>query len=374
MSRSSPSPLLVAALASFTFMLGLGAAVPNVSLLVRELGGSDVEAGLGVSAWGLTYVLFSVPAGVLADRYGARKLASIGMALNAAIALLLYSSTSVGQVVAARLAQGAFEALIWSSIFGMVAKAYPTSRVRALGLLSSSLTLGFSIGPSLGSAIAAALGVRYAFIPYAASSAASSALVYLLAPPIRGGEKLEFKGLREKVSPIILPALALGASFGSLESSLQSHYPLIAPQYGVPLSLAGALISTYYLSMLASQASLRYTSPLVEKRIFPPASFATALLAAAAVSWLKGWPAPLFALAALLGATVGANAVRVQSSLAKRLSPHESTAMGVYCASWGFGYLVGAPLAAVAMEALKTGPLTLLSALLAACTLLSLAV
>ena len=352
--QSSTGSLYSVALASFIFMLGLGASLLVLPLVIREVGGGDLSVSAVYSAWGLSYLLFNAPMGFLADRVGARKTASFALIVNAVVGLAYYLSQSPEAYMVLRFAQGVAEAVVWSSLYGYVASSFEERRLEALGTLSGSLSLGFSLGPAVGSALMYHVGRRALFLLFALSSLASSAIVYLLVEASGGASSHSYshglaRALKSLDTPSLL-ALAFAYTVGAWESSLQSFYTSLLQAYGLPEEFGGHVLSAYYTSMLAGQYSLRLISGLVKRREFPPLSFLIVLLML--VLTLNTRPQPYLLLApwAALGFVTGVNTARVQSFLAGKIKRLPSTAMGLVNAAWGLGYTLGSPIYALALE------------------------
>lgn len=354
--QSNARLLYSVALASFIFMLGLGASLLVLPLVIRDVGGGDLSVSAVYSAWGLSYLLFNAPMGFLADRVGARKTASYALAVNAVIGFAYYLSRSPEAYVVLRFVQGIAEAAVWSSLYGYVTSTFEERRLEALGTLSGSLSLGFSLGPAVGGALMHYVEGRTLFLLFALSGLASSIIVYLSVKTCRGASSHSYSSghsLRQALRSLDASsflALAFAYTVGAWESSLQSFYTSLLQAYSLPKEFGGHVLSAYYTSMLAGQYSLRLISGLVKRREFPPLSFLIVLLMV--VLTLNAQPEPYLLLApwAALGFVTGVNTARVQSFLAGKIKRLPSTVMGLINAAWGLGYTLGSPIYALTLE------------------------
>ncbi len=345
--------LYIVSFLSCLFGLGLGIALPSLSPLTVALGGSELEAGLVIGIWGLTYVSLSIPAGIVADKIGAGRIAAIGMMGNSLTAAIYLVSVDPSTLVLGRLLQGVFESLIWSGIFGLIASIYYDKRIKALGFLSGTMLLGFSVGPAIGGLMSASLGLRSTFIPYMLLSVLSGLGLSFISRRIKLPSKekvtsrFDLGVLDIVVFLVILPYLLIVFTFGVFDSVLQTFYPKIVGRWGSE-EVGGLLLTAYYLSILTSQLSLRYTARVVEHRFYTPLSFLSSLLLVKAfLSIPFRNPTTLLSVWIYIGFVIGTNVVKIQAFLSGKFRSRSSTAMGMYNTSWGLGYILGAPIAAL---------------------------
>ncbi len=160
--------LAVCVFGSITTLVAMTLLLPFLPLYVEELGVRD-RAGIvwwsGV-AFGATFLAAGLVAplwGRLADRYG-RKLMLVRASLGMAIAMsLLGMAHDVWQLVALRLLAGLLGGYASASTV-LVATQTPKARTGwALGVLSSGIMTGSLIGPLIGGAFPALIGIRSTF-------------------------------------------------------------------------------------------------------------------------------------------------------------------------------------------------------------------
>jgi len=135
------------------FAAGLAAAasvgklVPHVAWMASEYGVSLASSGFLVSAVMLPGALLGPVLGLVADRFGARRIAVAGLGLQAAASLALPYAASFAGLAALRLAEGLGYSLAIVAATVLVAEA-ASERRRALALAvwSSFAPLGFALG------------------------------------------------------------------------------------------------------------------------------------------------------------------------------------------------------------------------------------
>ncbi len=131
--------------------------------LKADWGLSDTECGLLVSAVFWSILVFTLPIGILVDRWSRKK--SIGlMAIFWSLATLVGAfTTNFTQLFSARTAIGVGEAGYVPGGGAMLSALYPPEkRSRMLGIWQSAIPLGSAIGVAVGGLIATQFGWRHA--------------------------------------------------------------------------------------------------------------------------------------------------------------------------------------------------------------------
>ena len=110
-----------------------------------------------------------IPGGELVDRFGARRLALVGLALFAVGAAAGALAGSFVELLVARVVQGAGAGLVSpAALAGAVSGFPPERRGRALGIWGASAGMSNLLGPLLGGVLTVALGWRadwWALVP-----------------------------------------------------------------------------------------------------------------------------------------------------------------------------------------------------------------
>jgi MFS family permease len=177
-----PRPVLLVALTAFLMMLGLGVLFPVLPYFTRELGLSDVEAGLLMSAYPSVGVVMSPLWGRVSEHYG-RKLAIVTGLLGFAVSFVLFGlGDNFGELLAARLLGGLFSAAAMPAIFAYAADVTkPDKRSSAMGILGASIALGISFGPLMGG-ILGSVDLRLPYFVSGGLGLATAVAVLLLLP------------------------------------------------------------------------------------------------------------------------------------------------------------------------------------------------
>jgi MFS family permease len=122
-----------------------------------------------LSAYFAAFAFLLIPGGELVDRFGARRLALIGLGLFAVGAAAGALTGSFAELVGARVVQGAGAGLVSpAALAGAVSGFPPERRGRALGIWGASAGMSNLLGPLLGGLLTVALGWRadwWALVP-----------------------------------------------------------------------------------------------------------------------------------------------------------------------------------------------------------------
>ena len=165
------------------------AAAPMVAVLV--LGVGEGETGLLQTALTLPFVLFAIPAGLLADRISRRRLMAGAEALRAVALFAILLLTGLNWLTLPFLALSGFIAVCGTVVYSVAAPALVPSLVSAQALPTANArielarTIAFASGPALGGVLVGWLGAAPAFGFAAALSVVAVVLLSGLYEPQR---------------------------------------------------------------------------------------------------------------------------------------------------------------------------------------------
>jgi DHA1 family multidrug resistance protein-like MFS transporter len=167
---------------------------PIVPLLVAQLarGSSAVNslAGLAMGVSGMTSAVASVGLGRLSDRIGQRPLLIASGALAAATFLPLGLTTQVWQVIVLQALFGIASGGMLPTANALVARLTPEERRGTVyGFTTTASSLGAFVGPLVGTALAAALGLHAPFLAIGLALAATVAWVARTLSPLERAER-----------------------------------------------------------------------------------------------------------------------------------------------------------------------------------------
>jgi multidrug resistance protein len=216
--------------ATFTDIVAYAVAIPVLPDLSRRLGASPTTIGLLFASFGVTLLTVSLPMGAVSDRIGRKAPMVVGLLALAASTLLFAFATSLPWLFAARLVQGAADAVTWVVGFALIADRYGVDeRGRVTGIVMSGTSASFMIGPSIGGWLYELGGIRLPFVVVTALAAAGAAAFLWIDLPAPTAE-------RERVPMTLVlrqPAVATCAAAVVLASSTLSMLePVLALHLG----------------------------------------------------------------------------------------------------------------------------------------------
>ncbi|NUR85129.1 MAG: MFS transporter [Nonomuraea sp.] len=159
----------VLALASLTIVLvvvdltAVTIALPDIR---GELRASLPETQWVIDAYALTMAAVLLPAGVLADRYGRRRLLAIGVTIFTLASLACAVAPNALMLDLARGVQGLGASALYGTTTPLIGAAYPEGKERgkALGIFSAVSGLAMTLGPVVGGVLTTAFGWRAIFL------------------------------------------------------------------------------------------------------------------------------------------------------------------------------------------------------------------
>ena len=157
----------LAAVCTATFMLLLDITVVNVALpdLQRDLGASFEDLQWVIDAYTLSLAALMVTTGVMADRYGRRKLFEIGLVIFTVASLLCALAPGALELNLARALQGVGGAIMFATGLALIATVFfGRERGTALGIWGATIGGAVAVGPLVGGALTEAFGWEWVFL------------------------------------------------------------------------------------------------------------------------------------------------------------------------------------------------------------------
>jgi len=349
-------------LITFVFNLGGGLVAPALPLYARTLGADYRDLGLIGASHGLAFALLTIPLGRASDRFGRRAillLSAVGVGASAALYLV---AGHVAGLAAGKLLEAAAWAAFWPTLEAWVAERFGTRASAAMGVAYGAYAAAFVVGSSIGGFVVEGFGLRAPFALYLATSALSVVLVAVLA----GSEAADPGAARHGVAltPRIVatnPAWARTRRALAYATGFVYVYGLgtvlaFLPVYGADRALSprgvGLLLGAYWIArVIGSLGAGRVSDVLGRRLVLVPAMLAMAGGAGLVVAPLG--PGALFLGAVALGLAAGASAPTCVGLIADHVSAAQrGTAMGLFEAACGVSILASGLLGGYAAEAL----------------------
>ncbi|ATL67640.1 MFS transporter [Nocardia terpenica] len=219
----SPSArvLIPALFGSFVIVLDASAVNVAVPVLGRELGASVSGLQWVLDGYTLMFAALMLSAGALADRIGAGRAFSIGLAGFTLASVACGAAPNLGTLIGARFVQGIAAALVLPSSLSLVRQGFadPARRAWALSMWAVAGSVAIAGGPVAGGVLTGMVSWRAIFLINVPFGIAALVFVARMAPSPRRAAPLDLLGQATAVlaSAALTFALIEGgqAGFGS---------------------------------------------------------------------------------------------------------------------------------------------------------------
>lgn len=355
-------------LAAFASAASIRVADPLLPAIGSEFGVSTGVAANVVIAFSITYGMFQLVGGLVGDRFGKFRTATVATLLSGFGALLCVYAVSIDSLTLARLASGAAAAAIMPMALAWIGDAVEfEQRQNVLARFLPGQILGVVFGQAIGGVLGEFMGWRSVFLVIAGLQFAVGAAMLF---ELRLRRKAETKSVVQELGPvalfkrmggllrdgwvrIVLAAVFIEgfAVFGAM-AFLASYLQL---DYGLSVGSAGMIVAAFGLGGLVfsatSQRLLDWLGPAgLARRGGLVLSIAFGLLSVMPTVWL----APVLSAAMGLGFYMLHNTLQVSAT---QMAPEaRGTGVAIYASSLFFGQTAGVAAAAFVFDRWGSAP------------------
>ncbi|MFD5125594.1 DHA2 family efflux MFS transporter permease subunit [Streptomyces sp. NPDC058385] len=141
------------ALVASMLVLGFDMTILNVALptMAADLGADTGQQQWMADSYVVVFAALMLPAGLLGDRFGRRRMLIAGLAVFLAGSLVGALASDVGPVIGARALMGVGAALVMPLALSVLPSLFaPDERTKAVGVISAASAVGMPLGPILG--------------------------------------------------------------------------------------------------------------------------------------------------------------------------------------------------------------------------------
>lgn len=331
----------------FLMMTGVGMIVAQLPLRIMKITGSSDQVGLLASAFAVSYILFQVPVGALADRKGFKGPIVWGYLLCGIAGTIYAVSQSAGLIFVGRMVQGLGEIPVWALAPALLSITYPHRKGRAMGIYNAVFHMGLCAGPLLGMVLQHHITARIMFLIYSACCLMGAVVSCFMLPRVQPGVLVHrpvfnLKGIRhlllDTTTLSIFAGIALyGAGYGASITIVPAF--LFESGTASPLAL-NLYFCVFYLAVGISQITAGVLSDRYGRMPFVFAGLLLAALSMALFSFLDAIGA--IVLMGLAGFGMGIFNLSSMAFLNDR-APDTVKGMltGTYFLFWGTGYFSG---------------------------------
>jgi EmrB/QacA subfamily drug resistance transporter len=244
--------LFIAILAGFLTPFDLSAVNIALPTLAQEFSMDAIRMGWVSTGYLLASAVFLVPFGRIADIYGRKLVFATGLSLFTLASFLMILAPSALAVILLRVLQGFGSAMIFGTAVAILTSVTPPEhRGKAIGIYTTAVYLGLSMGPFFGGIMTGLFGWRSIFAVNVPIGLFAIALIVLFLK----GEWADCRGERFDLPGAIQYGLALiCAMYG---------FTLLPGREGFILVIAGAVMLAVFIAR-----EFRIREPLWNIRLF----------------------------------------------------------------------------------------------------------
>jgi MFS family permease len=336
------------------------AIVPLLPRLGQVYGLSPSSIALMLAAPGLATFAISMPAGALADRFGARRL-TVAATILMSVAALAQAAPSYLALIVGRLAFGLAFGTVWTTGVAWMSRSYDEAGSPGLGAVATSAAVGMVAGPAIGGVMADWLGLSSPFVVVAVFAAVLAGVLARRPEAARKARSARPSALGEFVRvasrrPGVLTAACALAVAGAVSGVMQLLVPLELHRSGFTPSATGAAFSAaaaVYIVVSATVVRLGRRATTVRWAALATLALALSLLLAAFDTGVVALVAALLVSTAPR-AVISTVSYPLATESAADAALGEGLVVGLLNGTWAMG-LVLAPLIAGAADQLA-GP------------------
>ncbi|BBL46916.1 multidrug resistance protein MdtG [Metallosphaera sedula] len=254
-------PLFLTALIDF---IGFGIIIPIGPYYVEALGGTSLDFSILIVTYSIAQFIASPYLGGLSDKYGRKRVLSIGLSGEILGYLLFALSPNLSLLFVSRAIIGVTSANL-PVLYSFVSdKTDSRNRTKAIGFIGAAIGIGFVIGPAIGGLLSL-VGFRVAILGAALLATLNLALVQRLKEEVKRvkGRKYSRIGSFKSFPLIFLSILTVGMGFTGLQTTLayygQALYSWTALVVGIILAIVGIQQAIFQVILI----------PRLESRIGP---------------------------------------------------------------------------------------------------------
>ena len=350
------TPFLLLCLIGFAAFFSSYLRIPVMPLFAATLGAGPAQVGSINGAFMLTAGLLSIPAGLLADRFGCKIPIIAGVTATAVSSLLVTRCNLPAEMAAAYVLFGAGLAAFAPGMLSLVADVMPSNRLgQAYGWYTTSIYVAMTLGPATGGYLAKTVGLRQVFVVSGALLAAVALLALLVLPkgPPRHRTDLHavltssFELLRNRrLLACLLATVGSCVGFGIFLTFL----PLYAAQHGYDPAQVGLVFASQAITNVIGRVPIGCFADRIDRRLLVAVGLICLAFALAAMGQFAQL-AQLMGCAVVMGVGMALTFTAIGALIAELVPPvQRGLAMGMYNSSIYLGMMTGSTVMGLALK------------------------
>lgn len=309
--RSSPF-LLLCATGLFAIFSSTISKSPVLPLFAAHLGADPTGVGFVAAVSAFTGVVFSIPAGILSDRLGKRKMLIFSSCIFSTAPFLYLAVTQIWQLAVVRFFHGFATAIFIPVAMALVSQTFHKERGEKMGWFSTATLVGRFMAPLIGGSIIGALafnpGQSYRVVYIVCGAAGLITLLFTTMIPQPEKSQRQARPWADTMKTFkavladrtILITCAVEAAILFAYGTFETFLPLYSVSIGLSPYEVGIFLSAQVITLALSKPVMGRFSDRHGRR---PQIFAGALVGAACIgsfSLFKSF-VPLLALSMAFG-------------------------------------------------------------------------
>lgn len=235
--------------------LGFSPLLPDIQ---RDFGINYSQVGLFSGVYGLAAIVWSIPGGILAKRFGARNVLAVGLLVTTLGLALLSRSPNFGAALGSRIVWITGYRVAFVCVMTAVAVVVPPERrSTAMGILGAMSSLASVIGAPFGTTIGVAFGWRNGILAFAAMALLGAIVFWAFyRQPVEAAGPLAGHGIAQAsdasafASPLVWSMVLLGlVNMGGFSSNF--FVPsAVKTTFDLGPTVAAYIISSAYVTAI----------------------------------------------------------------------------------------------------------------------------
>ncbi|MCP3921845.1 MAG: MFS transporter [Desulfobacterales bacterium] len=341
--KNKNNSIFVLNICAFLLMVGVGIVVPTLPQKVLTISDSHKDVGYLASFFAVTYILFQIPIGNLADRFGFKIFLFFGYLFCGLSGCLYYYSDTTLNIYIARSIHGLGEVPVWSLAPAMMTIS-SKNKGKLIGLYNASIHLGLTIG-AFGGFFLGDLLINEHFLFLSIISLISSVLILMfIKNPIKKKDIVAKTNIKKSIEYISDPSIFIVfcgiALYGMCYGTFFTIIPSFLIKSGNGKEFISIFFALFYLVISISQVTAGPLSDYNKKRDI----MVTGLLVSGICIFLfhRFSNYILLLLISTGGLGLGIFYVSSQTFINESVSKSlKGTISGLYYFFWGIGFFSG---------------------------------
>jgi len=350
------TPFLLLCLIGFAAFFSSYLRMPVMPLFAAALGAGTAQVGGINGAFMLTAGLLSIPAGLLADRFGRRVPIIAGLTATALSALLVAVCRQPEEMLGAYVLFGAGLAAFAPGMLSLVADVMPVQRLgQAYGWYTTVIYIAMTLGPATGGFLASGFGLRQVFVISGGLQLAVVLLALLLLPQGPPRHKTDLRGALSGAVFLLRNNQLLACLLATVVSCIGfgvflTFLPLYASQLGYDPAQVGLVFAAQAVTNVVGRVPIGSLADRVDRRWLVSAGLVCLAVALAALGQVNALSQLLFC-SVVIGFGMALTFTAIGAMVAELVSPvQRGLSMGMYNSSIFLGMMCGSTVMGLALQ------------------------